>query len=140
MSGEKSEKETDDAASSDSMRFRTIPVYGCVPAAFGNTICAYVLHSLSHRTFRPSAVVPLSQDVLLKLFNRLQTKERVVFKTEEWAFHRDEEQNPTRPVRPAVPAPGRVQGKVRLFGNSDRRSQAGGRFGGDSCRSSRDGT
>ncbi|KAK8802427.1 hypothetical protein WA588_005396 [Blastocystis sp. NMH] len=83
MSGEKSEKETDDAASSESMRFRTIPVYGCVPAAFGNTICAYVLHSLSHRTFRPSAVVPLSQDVLLKLFNRLQTKERVVFKTEE---------------------------------------------------------
>ena len=28
---------------------------------------------------RPSATVPLSQDVLLKLFNRLQTKEKTVF-------------------------------------------------------------
>ena len=139
MSGEKSEKEVGKEGG-ESMRFRTIPVYGCVPAAFGNTICSYVLHSLSGRAFRPSAVVPLSQDVLLKLFNRLQTKERVVFGTEEWEFRRDDDQNATRPVRPAVPTAGGVQGKVGLFGNADRRGEAGGRFVGDSRRSSRDGT
>lgn len=107
MSGEKTEKETPNE-SGESMRFRTIPVYGCVPAAFGNTICSYVLHSLSQRAFRPSAVVPLSQDVLLKLFNRLQTKERVRFGEEEWAFRWDEEEVATRPFRPAVPAAGGV--------------------------------
>ena len=32
---------------------------------------------------RPSATVPLSQDVLLKLFNRLQTKENTVFHNTE---------------------------------------------------------
>ena len=50
------------APSSSTMRYRTIPVYGevfksrvmavgCVPAAFGNAICSYILHSLSHKSF-----------------------------------------------------------------------------------------
>ena len=66
----------------------------CVPAAFGNTICSYILHSLSQKVYkssiffinliyRPSVVVPLSQDVLMKMYNRLLTKERTVFNNTE---------------------------------------------------------
>ena len=33
---------------------------------------------------RPSVVVPLSQDVLMKMYNRLLTKERTVFHNTEY--------------------------------------------------------
>lgn len=64
-------------------RTRCIPVYGCVPAVFGNTICSYILHSISQRSFMPQATVPVSQEVVLKLFNRLQTKELKRFNNAE---------------------------------------------------------
>lgn len=55
------EEETPSHDSSSTMRYRCIPVYGrfelillslaCVPAAFGNTICSYILHSLSQKSY-----------------------------------------------------------------------------------------
>ena len=76
------------------MRYRCIPVYGemmcftscegCVPAAYGNTICSYILHSRARKVFRPSTVVPLNQDIIVKMHNRLVTKEKQLYGNTEW--------------------------------------------------------
>ena len=51
--------------------------------SYGNTICSYILHSRAKKTFRPSTTVPLNQDIIVKMFNRLVTKEKLVFKNAE---------------------------------------------------------
>lgn len=50
-----------------------------MPAAYGNAICSYILHSRAQKVFRPSTVVPLNQDIVVKIFNRLVTKEKQLY-------------------------------------------------------------
>ena len=68
-----------DTTGLSSLRYRTIPVYACVPAAFGNAICSYILHSLAQKPYRPSAAVPLSQDIVLKMYNSFLAKEKKLY-------------------------------------------------------------
>ena len=55
-----------------------------MPAAYGNAICSYILHSRAQKVFRPSTVVPLNQDIVVKMFNRLVTKEKQLYGNTEW--------------------------------------------------------
>lgn len=74
----------------ENFRIRVIPVLGTMPALFGQSMAAYVLCDLANQKFTPEAIARLSRDQRNKLHQKLQQRERDLFKDGKIDIEKDE--------------------------------------------------